>query len=244
MWILMGSVSGKKARTSVTLSRNICAGSMTLRGVGGYSISPLKQEFTKYTSTGGEVHDVVGIYPASTNNLLIAASTDVFANTVGDTEYKINLTLSPDWVNLNTSPINGNRLSFGYKQSPIISMHEVNYTHDAPYHDSIDWIGEYSTSSGSIGVVGSSYVPPLVANHIDIPIHVNSVANDWLVFPVMHLVPVVTPLGCILDFTSKVKGTNPFTTDDLKQHSLTVFRKKLTASDITNGMITVTASGA
>lgn len=244
MWILMGSVSGKKARTSVTLTRNICAGSMTLRGVGGYSISPLKQEFVKYTATGGGTHNVVGLYTSSTNNLLIAASTDVFANTVGNTEYKINLGLSPDWINLNTSPSAGNRLSFGFKQSPSISRHEVNYTHDAPYHDSIDWISEYSTPAGSISIVGTSYVPPLVANHIDIPIHVNSAANDWLVFPVMHLTPVNTPANCIIDFTAKVRGTNPFTTDDLKQHSLTVFRKKLTASDITNGIITVTSSGS
>ncbi len=244
MWILLGTVSGKKARTSVTLSKNMCGGSLTLRGVGGYSITPLKQVFSKYVSTVGGAHDSVGLYTSSINNVLIAASTDALAFAETVTEYKIDTTITPDWTTVNPSPILGNRLSFGFKQSPTISMHDVVYDHDAPYHDSIDWIGEYSTPSGSISVVGTSYVSPVVDTHIEIPIHVDSLVDDWIIIPVIHLVPVYTPEGCSIDFTSKIKGTNPFTIDELKQHTLTIFRKKLTYSDVLAGSIIIVAMGA
>ena len=244
MWIPFGMVSGKKAKPSTAYVQYMQAQAVTINSSGGWSTLLTISGTEKSTFSTGFRRIPTKTFSHS-NGILIAASTNTIDDAPDVTDYFVDEGVYLGWDNVaGIGALAGNRMTMARKSTALSGTHPMQFSQSVNKQDSVNWVGGYVPSFGTLDFVGKSDVDPVVASSIVVPIPVGSVAYNDMIIAVAHRVPITIPEGFFYDAVSTVLGTNPNTPLEAKQQTLSIIRKRLTPSDIAAGAFTITATGS
>lgn len=244
MWIPFGMVSGKKARVSTTYEQYMQAQAVTLESSAGWSIYLTTSSTAKSTiATGNRTIPTISFN--NPNGILLAASTNSVDDAPDVTDYYVDEGLYLGWDNVaGIGALAGNRMTMARKSTGLSGSQPMSFSQSINVQDSVNWVGGYEPTAGTINLIGKSDVDPVVASSIVVPIPVGSVGGHSIVIVVAHRVPITLPSGFSYDAVGTINGTNPSTPLEAKQQTLSIIRKRLSSAEVVVGSFTITATGS
>lgn len=248
---MFGSVSGGPSRQAPVTTCWLQAAAITLRNDEPVTVFPSSGSERSLREVGQDttVRTIGSLSSDKTRNIRLAASTNGVASTDSGSIYAAESNLNtPDWKEVGTFLQEGpsNLLGMAYKES-LITYAGATLTFfqiPAVEQDSIIWSEDYTSNIGTLSVVGSVKTQSEEASSLTLTLPTGTIASDWVVFTVAHDQPIeLDTSGWTTDFTGSIRGTNPETPLGSKLRAITVFRKQITASDVTKGDVVISLKG-
>lgn len=251
MFIQTGCISGGKALESPPTSCELQGMAITIRNSTTSAIKRIEAPLTAKESESRESGDL--ITPTITyktdleGGLLLTASANAIDNGEVDTTF---YRIPPEYF---LWDMQGDLSDVGLRLSVGTSI----IFYDAPYDpfvafrtnfnggDTITMVSHYRAASGEISVIGNGGREILSdVSEITLGINASSVAGDTVLLVIMSELGLAVPSGFTYDFASRAPGQLVELTSLERGTRLSVFRKALTAEDITAGEFTVLVNGA
>lgn len=245
MWLLQGCISGGKAEIAPTYNGPLQASGVILRSSEGLSVSP------KETGTFGIQKALIGVpvtFPTDTGpidipvtgGIILGFCTNSKANpSPTETIFRIHSNYPDGWVNVSGTSQVGNRLQIARKVGDAVETTEVGFEIGTEEQSTISLINYYRSNAGTVSVIHDLSHNPSLGTEANVPF-LGAQVGDWAVIALSSQVPGinVSTDGWIIDAFSRVDPTHPVHSNASEAiHTLTVYRKKLTQSDISEGVV-------
>ena len=245
MWLLQGCISGGKAEVAPTYNGPLQASGVILRSSEGLSVSP------RETGTLGIQRALIGV-PATTptntgpidipvtGGIILGFCTNSKAHPLPtETLFRVHPDYTDGWVNVTGTSQVGNRLQIARKVGDAVETTEVGFEIDTEQQSTVSLINYYRSNAGTVSVIHDLFHNPTVGTEANVPF-LGAQVGDWAVIALSSQVPGinVSTGGWIIDAFSRVDPTHSIHSNAFEAiHTLTVYRKKLTQSDISEGFV-------
>jgi hypothetical protein len=249
MFIQIGCISGWKYESSPVVNCNLQGVAVTLRNSTTSSINafnPLGNKESELPSVGDTARSSAPFPINNINDLLLAASVNAYDNgPVLTAQYQVPIAFT-GWANHGVASSIGKRL--GVATNGVLTNYpipeQVDFQQNFSGEDSLTTVIRYHANTGNILAVGNgTQVLVAAGTSITIPLYVSSLEGDTVIISLMHELNVTPPVGLILDYTDTILGNVTGLTDLERQTKLSLYRKVLTATDISNGSFTFETQG-
>jgi hypothetical protein len=250
MFIQVGCISGWKYETTPLTQGRLQGISVTLRNSTVSSINP----FLTTTAKASELPSVGDTARSSTNyfisditDILIAVSVNSLdAGPFIAAQYQVPFAFT-NWNNHGVASAIGKRL--GVASNSILTSYpspeQVDFQQNITGEDSVTGLIRYTAATGNILAIDEgANVQVDMDNTIVIPISAGAVAGDTAIVVVMHELPILSVEGLLLDYTASILGNLPFLDPLPRATSVSIYRKVLSASDISQGDFTFVTLGS